>query len=121
MIQCLLGLFAVDVDGLESGPFSYLVEFDAGRVVAELHETVFNALLAIVVLHIVAIFFYLAWRRQNLIRSMISGQSIWTGELPVMVTNDSGLGPLCLPVAVWLSTPPWRCSAKSEIVNNARC
>ena len=29
--QVTLGLFAVDIDGLESGPLSHLVDFDTGR------------------------------------------------------------------------------------------
>ena len=33
--QVILGMFAVDIDGMESGPFSYLVEFDTGRLAAE--------------------------------------------------------------------------------------
>src|SRR5690606_7310394 len=40
------GLFAVDVDGLESGPLSYLVSFDGGRWLANVHGVSFNILLA---------------------------------------------------------------------------
>jgi hypothetical protein len=51
-LQVMTGLFAVDIDGLESGPLSYLVDFDQGRTVAEIHEFSFNALLALVALHV---------------------------------------------------------------------
>src|SRR5688572_27938897 len=39
LTQISLGLFAVDVDGLESGPLSHYVSFEAGRACAEWHET----------------------------------------------------------------------------------
>ena len=73
VVQIGTGLFAVDLDGLESGPLSYLVDFDQGRLAADLHEISFNVLLAISAIHVLAILFYrLAWRR-DLLGPMISG------------------------------------------------
>lgn len=72
-LMVVAGLFAVDVDGFESGPLADYVSFDQGRSAAELHETVFNAILALVALHVVAVAFYLVWKRQNLVRPMITG------------------------------------------------
>lgn len=69
------GLFAVDVDGLNSGPLAEHVSFDVGRSAAEVHETTFNALLALIVLHIAAILFFLIGKRANLITPMITGLS----------------------------------------------
>lgn len=68
------GLFAVDVDGLESGPLADYVSFDAGRTAAGIHETVFNVILALVALHVAAIVFYLGFKRVNLVRPMITGE-----------------------------------------------
>jgi cytochrome b len=72
-LMVVAGLFAVDVDGFESGPLADYVSFDQGRSAAELHETVFNAILALVALHVVAVAFYLVWKRQNLVRPMLTG------------------------------------------------
>jgi len=72
--QTLLGLFAVDIDGLESGPFSYLVDFDLGRAAAELHETLFNIILAVIGLHVAAIVFHLLVHRDDLVGPMITGR-----------------------------------------------
>lgn len=83
-LQVGLGLFAVDVDGMESGPFSYLVEFDTGRFAAETHELVFNLLLATIALHVVAVAFYLVVRRENLVRPMITGARPWHGVAPAL-------------------------------------
>ena len=76
--QIGLGLFAVDVDGIESGPLSHLVSFDTGRECAELHEELFNVLIGFVVLHVAAVLYYVFVRRDNLIGAMIHGKR----ELP---------------------------------------
>lgn len=73
-LQIGLGLFSVDEDGLESGPLSHLVEFDTGRTVAGLHEKLFFVLVALIVLHIAAILWFLLVRRDNLISAMITGR-----------------------------------------------
>jgi len=72
--QVALGLFAVDVDGIESGPLSHLVSFDTGRACAELHEDVFNVLLTFIALHVAAVLFYLLYKRDNLIAAMVHGR-----------------------------------------------
>lgn len=73
LAQSVLGLFAIDVDGIESGPLAALVSFDAGRLAAEAHHFVFNALLALVVLHLAAIAFYALVKRDDIVGPMISG------------------------------------------------
>jgi cytochrome b len=83
--QIVLGLFAVDVDGIESGPLSSLVSFDTGREAAELHETTFNVLLAVIGVHILAAFYYLAVRKQNLIGAMFTGRRTLDGAQPDLV------------------------------------
>lgn len=70
----VLGLFAVDVDGLYSGPLSSYVSFHDGRHLAHLHYKVFNALLAIIALHLLAVIFYYVHKRHNLVFPMISGR-----------------------------------------------
>jgi cytochrome b len=47
-VQIGTGLFAVDVDGLESGPMSHYVTFDQGRLAAGIHEVSFNVLLGVI-------------------------------------------------------------------------
>ncbi|HEY9233716.1 MULTISPECIES: cytochrome b/b6 domain-containing protein [Phenylobacterium] len=80
LVQVGLGLFASDIDGLESGPLSYLIDFDASRQAAELHELTFRIVQALVALHIAAIAFYWFWKRQNLIGAMITGKRPFQGE-----------------------------------------
>lgn len=74
MIQVGTGLFAVDVDAFEGGPFSDRVSFDLGREIAEWHELSFRALQVLVGLHIAAVLFYAVWKRTNLVGAMITGK-----------------------------------------------
>ncbi len=73
VIQVGSGLFAVDVDGLESGPLSYLLSFDQGRVAAHIHGVSFNLLLALIALHLLAIGYY-RLRGRNLLLPMVIGR-----------------------------------------------
>ena len=69
------GLFAVDVDGLESGPLSDWLGFDAGRQAAHIHAFVFNVLLGLIGLHVAAILVHRVWLGHDLVRPMITGRS----------------------------------------------
>ncbi len=71
--QVVSGLFAVDIDGIESGPLSHLVDFEQGRLAARAHAVSFNAVLGLIGLHVLAILFYLIVRRRNLTVAMITG------------------------------------------------
>jgi cytochrome b len=68
------GLFTQDVDGIESGPLARLVSYDTADWARGWHDALFKVLLAAVALHVAAIIFYLAVKRDNLIAPMISGK-----------------------------------------------
>ena len=68
-----LGLFCVDVDGLEPGPLSRFISFDAGRTAAHWHHWLFYALLVLIGLHLCAIAFYAVVKRDNLVGPMVTG------------------------------------------------
>jgi cytochrome b len=81
--QVALGLFCVDVDGLESGPQSNWVTFETGRTCARLHRIGFDVLKALILLHIVAVLLHWVVKRDNLVRPMITGSKGWShGPLP---------------------------------------
>ena len=83
--QVTQGLFATDIDGLESGPLSHRVSFDAGRTFAEAHELSFDVLIALIALHVVAVLFYLLYDRNDLVSAMLSGRKRIEGEPAGMV------------------------------------
>jgi cytochrome b len=68
------GLFAGDVDGLESGPLAGLVDYDTTRLAARWHDLLFDGLKVLVGVHLVAIGFYAVFKRENLVRAMIDGR-----------------------------------------------
>jgi cytochrome b len=72
-VQVGTGLLAVDVDGIESGPLSYLVSFDQGRVAAKVHHLSFTVLQALIALHLFAIIYYRI-RGRRLIIPMVTGR-----------------------------------------------
>jgi cytochrome b len=74
LVQCCLGLFAIDEFGVEGGPLASHVTFEVGRQVAGWHQVVFNVLLLLIALHIAAVIFYLLVKRQNLVGPMITGR-----------------------------------------------
>lgn len=73
VILVVAGVFAVDVDGLESGPLSNLVSFDHGRVAAHLHGLSFKLLLWLIGLHILAVIYY-RLRGHKLLLPMLTGR-----------------------------------------------
>jgi cytochrome b len=72
--QITLGLFAVDEDGLESGPLSDRLDFDTSRALALIHHKLFWVIVALIALHVGAIFFYLL-RGRNLTPAMVTGRT----------------------------------------------
>jgi cytochrome b len=103
--QIALGLFAVDVDGIESGPLSRFVSFEAGRASAGWHEDVFDVLLAFIALHLVAVAYYLVVRKQDLVSAMVHGQAPHSPDAPGVVgasVTRFVVGVALAGVLVWL-------------------
>lgn len=73
LLQAATGLFAND-DIITEGPLYHLISKDISDALTELHEGVFDVLLALASLHVAAIFFYLFIKRDNLIRPMLTGR-----------------------------------------------
>ncbi len=83
LLQAGLGVFAVEVDGLYEGPLSFLVSYDAAREAAELHAVVVDALLILVGLHLAAILYYRLYKRERLVKPMVTGwASLPLGDRP---------------------------------------
>ena len=105
--QIVLGLFAVDVDGIESGPLSLYVSFEAGRSAAKWHGAIFDALLWLIALHIAAIVYYSFVKKQNLGAAMLHGEREYPQPLPA-VQHASAVrlvvGAVLAALLTWLVT-----------------
>lgn len=71
--QATLGLFAND-DIYFDGPLRHLVSKDMSDTLTGLHGQVFDLILVATAIHLAAALFYLAVKRENLIRPMITGR-----------------------------------------------
>ncbi|MEO8018679.1 MAG: cytochrome b/b6 domain-containing protein [Pseudomonadota bacterium] len=105
LTQAVLGLFTVDVDGIESGPLSTFVSFDAGRLAAGWHHRLFDMLLWLIGLHIAAVLFYVFIRKDNLIGAMLTGKKAYDSDQP-QVTQASAVrfivGVLLAGLLTWM-------------------
>jgi cytochrome b len=104
LFQVALGLFAVDVDGIESGPMSLYVSFETGRAAAEWHERVFNLLMGLIVLHVIAIGWYRFVKKEKLLEAMLHGARAYPAVLPPVQGASAGrfvLGVLLATALTW--------------------
>ncbi len=104
-VQVVTGLFAND-DIFVTGPLYAWVSKAASDRLTKIH--LFNRwlLAATVGVHIAAIFFYLFYKRENLILPMITGRKRWRGAPPPPIRRASGLVAVLVALAafgaVWL-------------------
>jgi cytochrome b len=109
--QITLGLFAVDVDGIESGPLSEFVSFDTGRAAADWHGELFDVLLWLIALHIAAILYYGLVKKQNLAGAMLHGAREFPGAMPAVQHASAPrlvVGIVLAALLTWLVTRAFR-------------
>ena len=106
-LQIAFGLPLSDEDGIVSGPLNSRVSFDTAEWAHDVHELLFNVLLALIALHVAAIVFY-RWRGKRLVSAMVTGKSdaYAAGTQPMV-----GAGPVrllfCLAIAFALTSWIW--------------
>lgn len=97
------GLFALDQDGLFGGPLAHLVSIGASDIAYELHEELFNVLLALIALHVAAILLYRVLLGRNLLGPMISGKAELEPGVEPMRPASLGAALVCAVVAIALT------------------
>lgn len=111
--QVGLGLFAQDHDAVNSGPLNFLVSYDTAKAISEVHEALFNGIIALVVLHVGAILYYRFVKRDNLVGPMITGRRVFDIDVATPRIAPLWLALACAAlaaaVAVWVSwgLPPF--------------
>ncbi|MDB5724488.1 MAG: Ni/Fe-hydrogenase 1 b-type cytochrome subunit [Novosphingobium sp.] len=109
--QVGFGLVAQDTDGLYSGPLNYLVSYDTAEAARSWHELGFNVILAVVAIHVLAIGFYLVFKRDNLVMPMVTGRKRYNAAVATPAMAPLWRLALCLVVAlgagwwVWSGAP----------------
>jgi cytochrome b len=72
--QAVTGLFLVDNTDIFSAPYHFTVAESTSSKLMTFHHWNFKVLQWIVVLHVVAILFYVLFKRQNLVGAMLTGR-----------------------------------------------
>lgn len=112
LVQTLTGLFASD-DILVKGPLAFLVSERMVALLSTIHRLSSLALLALVVVHVSAVLFYLM-RGENLIRPMITGRKARSSLSPGEEAPKIGSSRLALillilsGLSVWLGISFWK-------------
>ncbi len=76
LVQVVTGLFAND-DIFIEGPLYGWVSKDASDLITRVHLINRYLIMALIAVHVLAVFFYLFFKRENLIRPMITGRKRW--------------------------------------------
>ena len=105
-VQVASGLFSVG-DDLAEGPLAALLSYENTELAFNIHKWMFNVLLVVIGLHIVAVLFYVLFLRKRLIRPMISGriqigastQSLQAGSLWAAFV----VAVVSLAITVWIA------------------
>lgn len=114
LVQVGTGLFSLDEDGFFGGPLAALVSFAASDWATELHEEMFDYLLALVALHVAAILLYRLVLGRNLVGPMITGDAkLAPGVEPmraVPVARAFACALISLLATAWIvaGLPPFR-------------
>lgn len=98
-LQVGLGLIAVDEDGLNEGPLAHLVSIDTSDWARGVHGIVFYVLLAFIVCHIAAIFYY-RLRGRKLTGAMIHGGGELDPDAEPMRPGKWWVALACLVIAL---------------------
>ena len=114
ILQLASGLGALNDDTGYAGPLYPLLGSAASELATRLHHKVFDLLLILVGLHVLAVLYYTHFRKDNLVKPMLTGhKEVSDGE------SARGGGPLAFVVALviagavtwaasgaWISQPP---------------
>lgn len=93
--EVLTGIY-VNNDVADEGPFTELVPAPVANAVTALHSIVWDAILAAVALHVVAILIYAVVKRQNLVLPMIIGWKTLPAALPRPRTTSVTRAIVCI-------------------------
>lgn len=81
LAQAGTGLFAND-DIVTEGPLYKLISKELSDLLTAVHEGTFNVLMTLVTLHIAAIVFYRLFKRDDLVRPMLTGKKVVADDAP---------------------------------------
>lgn len=78
--QAVTGLFLIDNTEIYAAPYHPAVSGETAGTLARFHHVNFDVLLWVIGVHVLAIVFYVAWKRQNLVGPMVTGRKAALSE-----------------------------------------
>jgi cytochrome b len=109
--QAAAGLFAQDIDGIESGPLSCLMSYATADMKREIHHLLFNILLGLTAIHVATILFYALVKRNDLVTPMLTGRRRFAETIaaPIMVplwrAHAAGVAAAAFAYWIWKGAP----------------
>jgi len=82
ILEVGFGLFAEDVDAEAPGSLARFVSYETADWARAWHAMLFNIIVLLVAIHVLAILFYLVVKRDNLVGPMITGRKSFDEEVP---------------------------------------
>lgn len=81
LVQSVTGMFAND-DIITEGPLFDWVGKSTSDWLTRIHKLNEEVIILLVSVHVLAVLFYLLYKRENLIKPMITGRKVWRGSGP---------------------------------------
>ncbi len=102
-VQVTTGLFAGDPYDGSTGPLNDLVRTMTADTLTEVHEFTFNVILALVALHLLAVIYYSAVKRDRIVPAMVTGSRLLPAGVTGMEPVPAWRAFACLAVGAALS------------------
>ncbi|MCO4799973.1 MAG: cytochrome b/b6 domain-containing protein [Colwelliaceae bacterium] len=84
LLQATFGLFISD-DVFSAGPYNGVLSNEIEKLLKSLHSNGFNVIATLSLLHVIAVLYYLFFKKQNLIKPMFTGKKLLNNDN----SNDS--------------------------------
>jgi cytochrome b len=101
LIQAGTGLFAND-DIVTEGPLFDWVSKTTSDWLTLIHKLNQELLIALVSIHVLAVLFYLFYKRENLVKAMITGMKAWDGSEPESATGSTWMAVMIAGLAAFV-------------------
>jgi cytochrome b len=79
LLQATFGLFISD-DVFSAGPYNGVLSNEIEKLLKSLHSNGFNVIATLSFLHVIAVFYYLIFKKQNLIKPMLTGKKLLNND-----------------------------------------
>jgi len=103
LLQVSTGLLSSDVDSyLYNGPLAHLVSDSLSESITAVHKLTFNLILLLVGVHVLAVAAHRVFKKQNLVRAMVTGRKQFDADVEPLRFAPLGaaIASLALAVAV---------------------